>query len=148
MLIEDEGRFTFCVAAIIENQNNEILLLKRSPGNFPENIWDVVGGRKEQFEDPFDGLKREIVEETGIEDFEIIKAVDVFHWYQEDNNFDMIGVIFWCKTKANEVILSSEHAEYKWLKPEKALEISTHQIVTSNLEMFIKEKQRLGLELE
>lgn len=142
---EDEGYFTFCVAAIIEKQDNEILLLKRSPGNHPENIWDVVGGRVEQFENPFDGLNREIIEETGIRDFEIIKAIDVFHWFQEDSSFDMIGITFWCKTKTMEVILSNEHVEYKWLNPEKALEISTHHIVTGNLEKFIIEKKRIGL---
>lgn len=145
-MIEDEGRFTFCVAAIIENQDNKILLLKRAPNNFPENIWDVVGGRVEQFENPFDGLEREIIEETGIKDFEIMKAIDVFHWFQEDKKFDMIGFTFWCKTNKNEVILSNEHVEYKWLNPEEALEISTHHIVTSNIQMFIKEKKRLGME--
>jgi 8-oxo-dGTP pyrophosphatase MutT (NUDIX family) len=142
---EDVGRFTFCVAAIIENEKNEILLLKRAPGNFPENIWDVVGGRVEQFEDPFEGLNREIIEETGIRDFEILKAIDVFHWYQSESWRDMIGITFWCKTKSKEVKLSNEHSEYKWLKPEDALEISEHHIVTSNIKQFIIEKKRLGL---
>jgi len=145
LILNDEGRYTFCVAAIFENKNNEILLLKRSPGNFPENIWDVVGGRVEQFEDPFDALKREIFEETGIKDFEIIKAIDVFHWYQKESKFDMIGLTFWCKTTTNDVILSNEHSEFRWLKPEAALGISEHHIVTRNLEKFINEKKRLGL---
>ena len=57
----------------------------------------------------------------------------------------MIGITFWCKTKTTEIVLSNEHVEYKWLKPEKALEISTHHIVTSNLEKFITEKRRIGL---
>lgn len=142
---EEVGQFTFCVAAILENPEGEILLIKRAPDNPPENVWDVVGGAVEQFEDPFDGLKREVVEETGIADFEIVKALDVFHWYQEDPKWDMIGLTFWCKTETTEVVLSSEHVEYKWLKPEKALELSNHEIVTSNIEKFIVEKRRLTL---
>ncbi len=145
---ENIGRFTFCVGAIIENQDKEILLIKRSPGNFPENIWDVVGGRVEQFEDPFDGLSREIKEETGIENFEIMKAIDVFHLYQKDKKYDMIGVNFWCKTTTKQVILSREHTEYRWLKPFAALEIVEHHIVKQIIEQFIREKKRLGLNVE
>ena len=142
-LIEEVGQFTFCVAAILENEEDEILLIKRAPDNPPANVWDVVGGAVEQFEDPFDGLKREVVEETGITDFEIVKALDVFHGFQEKPKLDMIGLTFWCKTKTREVILSDEHVEYKWLTPTDALKISNHQIVTSNLKQYNKEKNRL-----
>lgn len=145
VLSNGEGRFTFAVAAVIENNKGEILLIKRSPDNFPGNIWDDVGGRVEQFEDPFDALQREIEEETGITDFDIIKAIDVFHWYQDEKYRDMIGVAFWCKTKTNRIILSEEHSEYKWISPEEALKIVTHHIVVSNITQFIKEKKRLGL---
>lgn len=147
-LSEVVGQFTFCVAAILENEDDEILLIKRAPDNPPVNVWDVVGGAVEQFEDPFDGLIREVVEETGITDFEIVKALDVFHWYQEEPKWDMIGLTFWCKTKTREIILSNEHVEYKWLTPTDALKISNHQIVTSNLKQFIKEKKKLILKLE
>ncbi len=142
-LSEEVGQFTFCVAAILENTKGEILLVKRAPDNPPENVWDVVGGAVEQFEDPFEGLKREVEEETGITDFEIVKALDVFHWYQEEPKWDMIGLTFWCKTNTREVILSEEHVKFKWLKPKDALKISNHQIVTSNLKQYIKEKNRL-----
>ena len=140
---EEVGQFTFCVAALLENLDGEILLIKRAPDNPPVNIWDVVGGAVEQFEDPFEGLKREIFEETGISEYVIIKALDVFHWYQEEPMWDMIGLTFWCKTKTREIILSDEHMEYKWLTQEDALKISNHQIVTSNLKQFIKEKNEL-----
>jgi len=84
-LSEEVGQFNFCVAAILENPEGEILLIKRAPDNPPVNVWDVVGGAVEQFEDPFDGLKREIEEETGITDFEIVKALDVFHGLQNQD---------------------------------------------------------------
>ncbi|MHA1171424.1 MAG: NUDIX domain-containing protein [Candidatus Heimdallarchaeota archaeon] len=142
---EEVGQFNFCVAAILENPEGEILLIKRAPDNPPVNVWDVVGGAVEQFEDPFDGLKREIEEETGITDFEIVKALDVFHGLREKPKLDMIGLTFWCKTKTREVVLSDEHVEFKWLKPDNALKISNHQIVTSNLEQYIKEKNMIRI---
>ncbi len=140
---EEVGRYTFCVAALFENLEGEILLIKRAPDNFPGDIWDVVGGAVEQFEDPFAALQREIQEETGITEYVIIKALDVFHWYQEDTKWDMIGLTFWCRTKTSEIVLSDEHVEYRWLKPDEALSISSHHIVTSNLKQFIKERNEM-----
>ncbi len=140
----EEGRFNFAIGAIIENSEGEILLIKRSPDNSPGNIWDVVGGGIQQFENPFDALTREIREETGIEEFEIIKMLGVFHNYEIDGFQERIWVTYWCKTNESSVRLSHEHVEYCWAKPEKALEISSHKDITINIIRFIEEKQKLG----
>ena len=141
----DVGRFNFCVAAVIENSAGEILLIKRSPTNFPENVWDVAGGRVEQFENPFDALQREVEEETGITEFKIVKTLCDFHFYQDNEEFlDMIGIAFWCKTKQTKIKLSEEHVAYRWLQPEEALKISTHPDVTKCISKFIEEKRRIS----
>jgi 8-oxo-dGTP diphosphatase len=138
------GSFNFCVAAIIENPSGEILLVKRSPGNYPENIWDVVGGKKERFENPFDALAREIEEETGITEFKTIKTITDFYWFQSETSRDMIGVAFWCRTKETNVQLSDEHSDYLWIKPEKALKMLEHQVVKRCITKFINEQKRLA----
>lgn len=139
----NEGKFIFCVSAIIENPIGEILLIKRSPGNFPENIWDVVGGRVESLENPFDALLREIKEETGIDDIQVIKSINDFYWFKPESLQDMIGMNFWCKTNQLNVQLSNEHSDYKWCKLDEALKISTHSIVVRCIKKFISEKKRL-----
>ena len=138
-----EGQFNFCVAAVLENPKGEILVIKRSPNNFPENIWDVAGGGVEQFENPFDALQREVEEETGITEFKIVRTLCDFHFYQANNSPDMLGIAFWCKTKQIDIQLSKEHTEFKWLQPEEALKISTHPDVTRCIEKFIEEKMRI-----
>ena len=140
---KDEGRFNFCVAAVLENPEGEILLIKRSPNNFPENIWDIAGGGVEQFENPFVALQREVEEETGISEFKIVRTLCDFHFYQANEFPDMIGVAFWCKTDQLKVKLSKEHVAFKWLQPEEALKISTHPDVTRCIEKFIEEKTRI-----
>lgn len=140
----DEGQFNFCVAAVIENPKGEVLVIKRSPNNFPENIWDVAGGGVEQFENPFDALQREVEEETGISEFRIVRTLCDFHFYQKNEFPDMVGVAFWCKTSLTNVKLSKEHVAYKWLQPEEALKISTHPDVTKCIEKFIEEKKRIS----
>ncbi|MHA1212245.1 MAG: NUDIX domain-containing protein [Candidatus Heimdallarchaeota archaeon] len=147
-MTDDEGRFLFAVAAILENPQGKILLLKRGDYNKSlANIWDVVGGGVDQLEDPFIALTREIREETGINNFELIKALDVFSYFENNNNNfpGLIGITFWCKTSERKIILSHEHTEYKWLEPHSALEISEHPVVTQNIKQFIDEKKRLNL---
>ncbi|HUT82027.1 MAG TPA: NUDIX domain-containing protein [Candidatus Bathyarchaeia archaeon] len=148
-MVDSEGRFVFTIAAIMENPSGEILLLKRSAYKSPVNIWDIVGGGVNQFEDPFDALSREIMEETSIKSYDLIKAIDVFSDKHEDNDIpEMIGITFWCKTITKEIYLSDEHTAFKWLKPKEALAISEHPVVKRNIERFIHEKKRLGLEVE
>ncbi|MBD3192835.1 MAG: NUDIX domain-containing protein [Candidatus Heimdallarchaeota archaeon] len=145
-MTEEIGRFTFCVAAILEKPDEKILLVKRSPDNFPGNIWDIVGGRKEQLENPFTALTREIAEETGITDFEIVKTISDFYWFQTEASRDMVGIAFWCKTNQTEIKLSEEHTEYLWVEPTTALEMASHQIVVRCITKFLEEKKRIGLD--
>ena len=141
------GKFRIAVGAVIENSNNEILLLKRSDyGAFP-GIWDIAGGGKNQLENPYDTLSREIKEETGIMKFEIIKLLYIYTGSLQDQSYlnpDIIGFIFWCKTQETKVTLSHEHTEFKWLKLDDALEIATHKDVIGSIQSLIKEKQRIS----
>ncbi|WP_174880612.1 NUDIX domain-containing protein, partial [Metabacillus niabensis] len=51
------------VAAIIENDNNEILCALRSPEMSIPNMWEFPGGKVEKDEDIYSALVREIKEE-------------------------------------------------------------------------------------
>ncbi|MFY0804374.1 (deoxy)nucleoside triphosphate pyrophosphohydrolase [Peribacillus frigoritolerans] len=51
------------VAAIIENEKDEILCALRSPEMSIPNMWEFPGGKVEKGEDIFTALKREIDEE-------------------------------------------------------------------------------------
>ena len=62
------ARFRLAVGAVIENNNGEILLIKRSDYGAYPGIWDIAGGGKNQFEDPYDALFREIKEASAVEE--------------------------------------------------------------------------------
>ena len=53
------------VAAIIENENNEILCALRSPEMSLPNLWEFPGGKVESNESLFDAIEREIHEDKG-----------------------------------------------------------------------------------
>lgn len=62
------------VAAIIENENNEILCALRSSEMSLPNLWEFPGGKVESDESLFDAIEREIHEELSCK----IKALEIF----------------------------------------------------------------------
>jgi len=138
------------VAALIENPQGEVLLIKRNSKGTSPNFWEDAGGRLQQSEKPEDGLLREIEEETGIRDIEIIKPLTVFHAFRggvkkKENEF--VGFAYWCKTKTTEVRLSDEHTDYQWANPKQAIEIVDHHAVKQYIKIMLEEK-RLAKEID
>lgn len=102
------------VAAIIENEKNEILCALRSPNMSIPNMWEFPGGKIEKNEDSFSALEREISEELGCN----IKAVEFFH--ENTHEYDTFIITLIC-IKA--IIISGnptayEHSKIIWLKRE------------------------------
>lgn len=62
------------VAAIIENENKEVLCALRSPQMSLPNLWEFPGGKVEEGESLLDAIEREIQEELDCK----VKAIDVF----------------------------------------------------------------------
>jgi 8-oxo-dGTP diphosphatase len=102
------------VAAIIENENKEILCALRSPDMLIPNMWEFPGGKVEQGEDLFTALKREIKEELGCS----IEAIDLFNEHTHEYETFIINLIA-IKCKITEGIPeASEHSKLIWLKRE------------------------------
>lgn len=106
--------------AFIVNDGN-LLLLKRRPNDVQmPSIWEVPGGRLDIGENPVEGLKREILEETGL-DVGIICPFNVNHFQRKDGQ-TITMLVFLCKADGREVILSEEHTEFEWVPVEKSKE--------------------------
>ena len=107
------------LAALIE-RNENFLVLRRSPSkDFAPNSWEPVTGRLEQKEDPRDGILREIGEETGIK-ARVLMPVDTWFFYRGGKENPMVFIVFWCKHVEGEVKLSWEHTEYRWITLKEA----------------------------
>lgn len=143
-----EGKFSVGIGAIIEHTGSgRILLLHRAPTvDFESNTWDDVGGRMQQFENPEETLRREIREETGISQIEVVKPIDISHYFRGSKTADneMIVITYWCKTAFNEIKLSEEHNEYRWVLPEEALLLTEDLQLKRNIKRFIEEKTTIA----
>lgn len=73
------------VAAIIENEDKEILCALRSPKMSQPNLWEFPGGKVESDESLFDAIEREIYEELSCK----VKAIDLF----DENTYEYEKVI-------------------------------------------------------
>ena len=103
------------------NGKLEFLLLKRSPEQYYPNIWQMVSGKIKENETAFNTALREINEETNLTPEKFWVAPTVNSFYAPDKDYICLLPVFAAKVKYdNEVILSKEHVEYKWLSPEEA----------------------------
>ncbi len=101
--------------AVLLNSDGQALILRT-----PEGKWQLPGGRLNEGEKWDDGLRREILEETGITDVEILSITMVDNW--EFRGALMYGVYFLCRTSATDVIISDEHTAYSWVSKEDDLD--------------------------
>ncbi|MBU1855225.1 MAG: NUDIX domain-containing protein [Nanoarchaeota archaeon] len=118
--------FGIAVKAFIVNHNEEVLIIKRSPDDIHKpDVWDIPGGRLNTIdEDPFEGVKRETLEEVGLE-IEIINPLQIKHFTRDDGQ-KITMIIFLCKPLTFDVKLSKEHTEYRWIHIDKAKDILSH----------------------
>ena len=141
------GRFMVATGAVIElKDSGKILIVQRAKDlDWQPNEWEITYGRIDQFENPEDGLKREISEEIGIQDIKVDDILTVWHIFRGGKKIvenDLIGITYWCKTDTEEVKLSSEHQDYKWVTPNEALEIISVEGIKRDVLKFIEKRDK------
>ena len=108
-----------------EEGKNFYLLLQYPGLRHPKAYWDLPKGHIEKGEKEQETVKREVKEETGLEDIEIIPGFKetikyFFRW--EGKNILKFVTFYLVKAKTEKVKISGEHMGYVWLVYEKALE--------------------------
>lgn len=125
------------VAAIIENDQNEILCALRSPEMAIPNMWEFPGGKVEKNEDIYTALEREISEELGCT-IETIKEVfnDNTHEY---DTFIINLISIKCRVVQG-TPTASEHSKLIWLKRENLDSLKWAPADIPAVEQLIQEK--------
>ena len=101
-----------CSGALFYALNSKrFLFLHRARGK-QGNMWGLVGGTNEGAETPWEGLKREIVEEIG--PIEIKKTIPLETFISNDNKFSFHTYL--CVVKEDFIpTLNEEHNGYAWV---------------------------------
>lgn len=138
------GRFMVAAGAVIElKDTGKILIIQRSDKiDWHAGIWEICYGRIAQFEDAESGLRREVAEEVGIKDIELLDILRVWHMFRgaESAENELIGITYHCRTNTENVILSKEHSQFQWVMPQKAMELIQNEGIKKDIDHFIKAK--------
>ena len=150
-------------AVVFRREDNQIKYLLLDHG---KGYWNFPKGHKEEKETNEETLRREIEEETGLIDVQIMPSFKKrsFYFYQAKgrekaerktagralNIFKMV-VFYLTEVKSQEVRVSSEHIGFAWLKFEEALEKLQYknsnnllQKAQAELEKYFAKKESLG----
>ena len=129
-MIEQKLPLRAGVGIIVLNKQNKVFVGKRKDN--PGDKWQMPQGGVDQGEDYITAMKRELLEETGIKNIEIIKEIEKIYQYELPQN--LVGIIWkgkyrgqkqkWFITrflgKEKEINLNTKHAEFidwKWIQP-------------------------------
>ena len=124
------------VGVIILNKKDKVFVGKRKDN--PLNNWQMPQGGVDEGEDYITAMKRELLEETSIQNIEIIKEIEKIYQYELPEN--LIGIIWkgkyrgqkqkWFITRflgeEKEINLNTKHAEFidwKWIEPKLLPEV-------------------------
>jgi len=121
------------VKALLRN-GDDILVLREKKGD-NSGKFHFPGGHIEGEETLEEALRREVFQETGIEEFEIGPPYFACEWPAkiEGQLVRVVGIFYPCSTKQRDVVLSDEHDEYLWMPP---ADHSNHPMVSFSDEII------------
>ena len=105
----------------IENKIR-FLLLKRANNKIYEHLWQGVAGKIETGESAFQAALRELEEETGLKPKHMFIADHVSKFYEQIGDRINLIPVFGIEVESEEVRLSGEHTEFRWMDVDEAEE--------------------------
>jgi len=103
-----------CAGAVPLDGNNRVLLAKRGIEPY-KGGWNLIGGFLEYGEDPMDGLKREVKEETGV-DCEVTGLICMYADTYGNNGPALINMCFTVQLLSDNIKPFDDVAELKWFE--------------------------------
>jgi bis(5'-nucleosidyl)-tetraphosphatase len=140
-------------AVIFRKEGNQILYLLL---HYEAGHWDLPKGHIEKNETEIETVKREVEEETGVQDIKIIDGFKEWIKYSFRDTYNLKGgskekapfifkivTFYLAETKTKEIRISFEHTGYRWLPYTEAMEQLTFRKAREILEKannFLKTK--------
>jgi 8-oxo-dGTP diphosphatase len=102
-------------------KNGKILVIRESQkyeGGTNKGLYDFPGGKIEIGETFEEAIKREVMEEVGLE-ISIGEPFYVDEWRPvvRDEQLQIIGIFFKCNSLSVGVVLSNDHDDFQWINP-------------------------------
>ena len=131
----------------ITDQGIKFLLLKRAEDEIFAGVWQMVTGSVEDGEKGYETALREIKEETGLSCSEMYIVPHMNSFYSPTKDHVCMVPVFVAVVQSEEIKLSDEHSEYKWVDRDTAKKFLAWQgqrkSVDTIYEYFTNEKSLL-----
>ncbi len=102
------------VRTLIYRQDRLLILHRSASDKEDSELWDIPGGAIEPGENPRTALKREVLEETGLDDSQCI-IKDPFGLIVSDfRKGKLVILVYSCLANTTSVKLNAEHDDYRW----------------------------------
>ncbi len=126
-MFTDDIKFLQKAVVFHHNRDDLFLALKRSPNSFTRpNDWDLAGGNVLFGELHEDSLRKEIKEEANL-GVGAFMPVQVITTYEKEKGIYYFFIGFYCQAKKEEVKISDEHSEYRWVTKEEFIGLKPAQ---------------------
>ncbi len=122
-----------CTKVLVWNSEKTkfLMLLRGKTAPYGPLTWDLAGGDVEQSEQLIQSAIREVKEESGM-DVSNLESIFVYLDYQPDET--ILTVFYECITSSEDVAISWEHDEYRWLTYEEAKMLTLRPKIKAFLE--------------
>lgn len=104
------------------NDGIRFLLMKRNLNKMYEHLWQSVAGKIESGETASETAIRELKEETGLNPINMFVADHVSRFYETHGDRINLVPVFGIEVDSDEVNLSEEHIDCKWVSIDEALD--------------------------
>ncbi len=133
------NKVSVATKAFVIFEGKVLILRESSEYEEGENIgkYDVAGGRIKQDLGFDENLVREVKEETGI-DIRIGRPFFVKEWRAGGER--IMGVFFKCFSDSDQVVLSKDHDDFKWIDPKEYKNYEIIDDLSSVFEAFLNLK--------
>lgn len=88
-------------------------------GSNRENVWDLPGGRIHVQEDQRDAFLRELKEEIGLHEVEVLGVIDYEVWLPANGHVPICLIASLVASEQTDFTVSSEHKNFKWVTEEE-----------------------------
>ena len=125
------------VKVFLRNSDGKILLLKRAEEKYgkTEGSWDIVGGRIDPGQPLLENLRREVLEETGLQitsEPRLVAAQDII----PNDERHVVRLTYLAETIGEPALDLGENTEYEWVS---FPELAEHSDLDAYVAALIKE---------
>lgn len=123
----------WCLIHRFENKVLQVLLLQQVKW---KQLWGFPGGKIHEWETFFDGMYREVSEETGL----LLPKENIEHlntYYVRNDFGDFLYALYATQFSASSICLNpKEHKDFSWFSHAKSCKIDTIPYTTDCIETF------------